>query len=85
MKLNNVGALGGIYMRPGRRHTGVISYRPPYISFYAVAICPAAGQGIINGLNARQSKIFTEFPLKDSFKLLSAIDVCLEPSELIEL
>ena len=26
---------GGIYMRPGRTQTGVNSYRPPYISFYA--------------------------------------------------
>ena len=28
---------------------------------------------VSNGLNARQSEIFTEFPLKDSFKLLEDI------------
>ena len=29
------GILGGNYMRPGGTHTGMISYRAPYISFYA--------------------------------------------------
>ena len=38
------------------------------VLIFAVYKCPAAGQGL-NGLNARQSEIFTEFPLKDSFKL----------------
>ena len=28
------------------------------------------GGKVLNGLNARQSENFTEFPLKDSFKLL---------------
>ena len=37
----------------------------------AVSKCPAAGQGL--KLNARQSETFTEFLLKDSFKLLNGI------------
>ena len=43
--------------------------------FFAVSKCPAAGQGLkyIRRLNARQSEIFTEFPLKDSFELLDGI------------
>ena len=35
---------------------------------------------VLNRLNARQSKLFTEFPMKDSFKPFLAIDVCLELS-----
>ena len=38
----------------------------------SVAKCPAAGK-VLNGLNARQSEIYTEFSLKDSFKLLDRI------------
>ena len=33
---------------------------------------------VLNTRNARQSKNFTEFPLKDYFKLLLVIDVRLE-------
>ena len=35
---------------------------------------------VLNRLNSRQSKMFTEFPLKDFFKHLLAIDLCLELS-----
>ena len=39
--------------------------------FFAVSKSPAAGQGL--KYVARQSEIFTEFPLKDSFELLDGI------------
>ena len=41
--------------------------------FFAVSKCSAAGQGLKYVLNARQSEIFTEFLLKDSFELLDGI------------
>ena len=33
---------------------------------------------VLNGLNGRQSEIFTEFPLKDSLNFLILFDVSLE-------
>ena len=38
----------------------------------AVAKCPKPGK-VLNGLNARQSEIFEEIPLKDSFKLFDGL------------
>ena len=45
------------------------------ITFIFETLCLNARQPgkVLNGLNARKSEIFTEFPLKDSFKLLDDI------------
>ena len=49
-------------------------FKMSFFLFFAVSKCPAAGQGLkLSRLNARQSEIFIEFPLKDSFELLDGI------------
>ena len=40
---------------------------------FLFSLCLNARQPVLNRLNARQSEIFTEFPLKDSFKPLDGI------------
>ena len=40
---------------------------------FLFSLCLNARQPVLNRLNARQSEIFTEFPLKDSFKRLDGI------------
>ena len=43
--------------------------------FFFFSLCLNARElgKVLNRLNARQSEIFTEFPLKDSFELLDGI------------
>ena len=41
--------------------------------FYSLCLNARQPGKVLNGLNARQSEIFTEFLLKDSFKLLDGI------------
>ena len=41
--------------------------------FFSLCLNPRHPGKVLNRLNARQSEIFTEFPLKDSFELLYGI------------
>ena len=64
-------------------------------SIFSLTLCLNARQPgkVLNGPNARQSEIFTEFPLKDSFKLLdgtylmflSKNCVCVQDDEITKL
>ena len=41
--------------------------------FFSLCLNARQPGKVLNRLNARQSEIFTEFPLKDSFELLDGI------------
>ena len=57
------------FFKKKQKNTDLENYRRPHL------LCLNVQQPgkISNGLNARQSDIFREFPLKDSFKLLDSI------------
>ena len=44
-----------------------------FLKWFFFSLCPNARQPGIRRLNARQSEIFTEFPLKDFIELLDGI------------